>query len=72
MLEIKNNSRSFAPVIRNGWMIKFSVYRDDNILFIFTSIHTGQTLVRYFTDEDDAVKYLNYITTQNPNETVDY
>jgi len=72
MLEIKNNSRSFAPVIRNGWMIKFSVYRDNNILFVFTSIHTGQTLVRYFTDEDDAVKYLNYITTRNPNETVDY
>jgi len=72
MLEIKNNSRSFAPVIRNGWMIKFSVHRESNILLVFTSIHTGQTLVRYFTDEDSAVEYLNFITTRNPNETVDY
>ena len=60
------------PVARNGWGVKFSVYKGENILLTFISLYTGQTVIRYFTDEDDAVKYLNYITTQNPNETVDY
>jgi hypothetical protein len=70
-MEIKNNSRSFAPIIRNGWMIKFSTYRDNNILLIFTSMHTGQTIIRYFNDEEDAVMYINYITHQSPVEMLD-
>lgn len=68
MLEIKAKSKSFSPVTRNGWAIKFSVYRDCNILLLFTSLHTGQTIVRYFTEEDDAVDYINFVTSQNPQE----
>jgi hypothetical protein len=71
MLEIKNNSRSFAPIIRNGWGIKFSTYRDCNILLVFTSLHTGQTIVRYFTDEDSAVDYINYVIEHNPVEMIE-
>ena len=70
-LDIRNNSKSFVPVIRNGWGIKFSVYREENILIIFTSIYTGQTIVRYFNDEDDAVEYINFITAQNPEEEIE-
>lgn len=71
MLEIKNNSRSFAPIVRNGWMIKFSTHRDSNILLVFTSLHTGQTLVRYFTDEETAVEYINYIIEHSPVEMIE-
>lgn len=70
MLEIKNNSRSFSPIIRNGWGIKFSTYRDSNILLVFTSLHTGQTIVRYFTDEDSAVDYINYVIEHSPVEMI--
>jgi hypothetical protein len=71
MLEIKNNSRSFSPIIRNGWGIKFSTYRNNNILLLFTSLHTGQTLVRYFTDEDSAVDFINYVIEHSPVELID-
>lgn len=68
MLDIKAKSKSFSPVTRNGWAIKFSVYRDCNILLLFTSLHTGQTIVRYFTEEDDAVDYINFVTSKNPQK----
>lgn len=62
---------SFHPVVRNGWAIKFSTHRDDNILLIFTSVYTGRTIVRYFTDEQDAVSYINFMMTQNPQEVTE-
>jgi hypothetical protein len=71
MLDIRNNSKSFSPVVRNGWAIKFSVYREDNILLIFTSCYTGQTIVRYFTNEEDAVDYINFISEQDPQVAVE-
>ena len=71
MLDIKNNYKSFQLVIRNGWAIKFSVYREENILIVFTSTFTGQTVVRYFKDEDDAVDFINFITEQNPMEEIE-
>ena len=69
--DIKNQLMSFHPVVRNGWAIKFSTHRDDNILLIFTSVYTAKTVVRYFTDEQDAVKFINYMMTQNPQEDDD-
>jgi hypothetical protein len=71
MLDIRNNSRSFSPVVRNGWAIKFSVYREGNILLVFTSCYTGQTIVRYFIDEDSAVDYINFIAEQNPMQLLE-
>ena len=61
--EVESKSKSWAPVIRNGWWIKFSTYKETNILLIFVSQHTGQSIIRYFVDEDDAVEYINYITS---------
>jgi hypothetical protein len=69
-LEISKNLRSFVPIVRNGWGIKFSTYRDTNILLMFVSLHTGQTIMRYFTDEDTAVNYINYVISQNPSEEI--
>jgi hypothetical protein len=68
MLEIKSKSKSFSPVTRNGWAIKFSIYRDFNILLVFLSLYTGQIIVRYFTEEDEAVKYINFVTAQDAQE----
>jgi hypothetical protein len=35
---------------------------------LFTSKFTGQTIIRYFKEEDDAVEFINYMTYQNPME----
>jgi hypothetical protein len=61
-----NQLMSFQPVVRNGWAIKFSTHRDDNILLIFTSVYTARTIVRYFTEEQDAVKFINHMMAQDP------
>ena len=66
-LEIANNSSSYAPVNRNGWWIKFSVSHTHNILLVFTSMYTGQTIVRFFPNEDDAVKFINYVVESDPS-----
>lgn len=58
--DISKNICSWQPVVRNGWIIKFSVYKK-NILLNFTSINTGQTIVRYFNDEDLACKFINFV-----------
>ena len=71
MLDIRNNLKSFHLIVRNGWAIKFSVYGGENILLIFTSTFTGQTVIRYFDNEDEAVDYINYITAQNPQEELE-
>jgi hypothetical protein len=60
-LELAVKTKSFSPVLRNGWYIKFSIYRDTNILLNILSTQTGQLIVRYFIDENDACMFLNYI-----------
>ena len=59
---------SFVPVNRNGWWIKFSTFKDRNILLLFISKYTGQTIMRYFDHEDDAVNYINFIIAHDPRE----
>jgi len=61
---------SYKPINRNGWWIKFSVVDGDNILLVFTSIFTGQTVIRHYTNEDDAVAYINFITECDPDEEI--
>jgi hypothetical protein len=70
MQEIRSNTTYFQPVIRNGWIIKFSVYKNTEILLMFVSKYTGQTIVRYFPEEDLAVRYINMIISKDP--TVNY
>jgi hypothetical protein len=67
-VEIEKKVMSFLPVNRNGWWIKFSTNKDSNILLLFTSMFTGQTIVRFFQEEDEAVKFINFIIEQNPAE----
>jgi hypothetical protein len=69
--DIMENHKSFQPVVREGWAIKFSTLRENNILLIFTSLYTGQTIVRYFVAEEDAVMFINYMAMKNPKEDHD-
>lgn len=65
MQEIRSNTTHFQPAVRNGWIIKFSVYKNTEILLVFVSKYTGQTIVRYFPEEDLAVKYINMIISKD-------
>lgn len=64
---IAKHMQSWQPVARNNWVIKFSIYKS-NILLLFTSSYTGQTIVRSFQNEDLAVEYINFIVAQDPQE----
>ena len=60
-------TKSWHPVNRNGWWVKFSTYFGSNILLIFTSDITGQTIIRYFASEILAVQFINYIINTDPS-----
>jgi len=70
-LEIQSKSRFYQSVNRNGWWIKFSTYRDHYILLMIISRYTAQTIIRYYQDEDEAVAFINFITTCNPNDLIE-
>lgn len=63
--EVESKSKSWTPIVRNGWIIKFSTYCETNILLLFVSESTGQSIIRYFANEDDAVTYINYIISMD-------
>lgn len=69
-LYVEGKITSFLPVNRNGWIIKLSTVNRGNILLVFLSKQTGQTIVRYFTEEDDAVQFINFIIEHDPNDKV--
>ena len=62
--DIIKSIKSWQPIIRNDWLIKFSFYKDRVLLFVVSTM-TGETVVRYFNDEDEACVYINYILNQN-------
>lgn len=64
LMDIEQNSKSWQPVIRNRWIIKFSIY-ETNVLLIVTSCITGQTFIRYYAEEDQACEFLNFILTKD-------
>ena len=68
-LDVTRNIQSWSPVIRNNWIIQFSVYKG-NIMLMFTSVITGQTLVRYFNDEDVACMFINFVLSKSPSAEI--
>ena len=64
--QIKSDLKFWSPVERNGWYIKFSFLRDEQVLLIFVSSYTCQTIIRYFDNENDAVKYINFLCEKDP------
>jgi len=67
--QIKSNLTTFRPVVRNGWIIKFSIYNEQYILLTVVSRYTAQTFIRYFVDERGAVNFINMIIDKNSQET---
>ena len=67
-LDIEGKTRFWYPVSRNGWWIKFSTYRDHYILLMIVSKYTAQTIIRYYENEDDAVTFINFVTTCNAQD----
>ncbi len=50
--QIKSDLKFWSPVERNGWYIKFSFLKDEQVLLIFVSAYTCQTIIRYFDNEN--------------------
>lgn len=67
-MQLANKIASFHPVNRNGWWIKLSTLKTHNILLVFISMFTGQTIVRFYDNEDDAVKFINQIAESDSTE----
>jgi hypothetical protein len=61
----KNNIVSFETALRDGWFIKLSRF-DKYIMLLFVSQFTGNTIIRYFDDEDIAVQFINYVINIDP------
>lgn len=59
------------PVLKNGWAIKFSIYGFDNILISVLSSQTDQLIIRYYTNESDAVDFINRVTAESPEKYLD-
>ena len=60
-MDIAFTAQSWAPTERNGWIIKFSMFNDNHIMLIFTSMYTTQTIIREFSDENTACEYINFV-----------
>jgi hypothetical protein len=70
-LDMALKTKSWQPVARNGWIIKFSIYRDNYILLTIISQYTGQVLLRYFVDEEAACTFINFVIELNAEESYD-
>ena len=68
-LETAMRTKSWQPVARNGWIIKFSVYRDSNVLLTVISQYTGQVIMRHFTNEDEACMFINLVIALDAEES---
>lgn len=63
--------KSFNPVLKNNWVIKFSTY-DEHVLLVILSMMTGQTIIRYFDNEDGAVQFINFVLLQDASEDLPF
>ena len=70
-LEMLSKSKSWSPIARNGWVIKFSTIGDD-ILLIFFSQYTAQTIIRHFNNEEDAIHFINYMLVRDSSILSDF
>lgn len=61
---VTSNIKSFQPVLKSGWIIKFSIL-NDCILLMIVSKHTGQVFMTYHENEDKAVKMINATIEKN-------
>ena len=65
-------TKVWKPVVRDGWIIKFSQFRDSFLLLTIVSQYTGQTIIRYFNNEDEACTLINLIVCLDPSQTHEF
>ena len=70
-LETAMRTKSWQPVARNGWIVKFSVYKDSFVLLTIVSQYTGQVIMRHFKDEDEACMFINLVVELDADEQYD-
>lgn len=70
-LETAMRTKSWQPVARNGWIVKFSVYKDSFVLLTIVSQYTGQVIMRHFKDEDEACMFINLVVELDAEEQYD-
>lgn len=58
--DFKKGLKSWSPVVRNKWIIKLSIVKDQIILTFFSQIN-GQTVIRSYENEIEAITYINFI-----------
>lgn len=56
---------SLGPVKIKNWILRGSVLNNDTICLIFFDTVTCTSIVKFFTDEEDALLYLRYVTNTN-------
>lgn len=64
----KTDLVSFIPIIKNGWLIKFSLYAETNVLVVFMSLYTHQIVVRYFDSEERAASYITFVVDHDAHK----
>jgi hypothetical protein len=70
-IDMALRTKSWQPVARNGWIIKFSVYKDTFVLLTIISQYTGQVIMRHFSNEDEACMFINLIVELDADEPYD-
>ena len=70
-LETAMRTKSWQPVARNGWIVKFSVYKDTFVLLTIISQYTGQVIMRHFNNEDEACMFINLVIELDADEPYD-
>ena len=67
-MNVSYRVKSWDTVVRNGWHIKFSILDDcKNILVLFVSKSNGQSLIKSFSNENDACNFINYVINLDSN-----
>lgn len=56
------------PILKGGWVIKFSINGFDNVLLTVISSYTDQVIIRYYVNEKDAVDFINRVMVENPEK----
>lgn len=60
-IESAKKTKSFSAARRGDWIVKFSIYDDNTILIFVESLINAKTYIRYFSNEDEAVQFINFV-----------
>jgi hypothetical protein len=54
-------TKSWHSVMRNNWRIKFSIHNTETIMVFISCTITHRSYVRFFSVEDEAVQFINFV-----------